>query len=89
MLPPTLLSVSLSACATSPAELRRAGPDHVGAFAVPQDDRSTYNLLLERQRACEQAGGWMGRVHRHGKRPASCRPLSLRRPVEAAFTVRV
>ena len=74
---PALLLISLSACATSPAELRRAGPDHVGTFVVPQDYQSTYNLLLERQRACEQAGGWMGKPVVEGELHADSRAGSI------------
>jgi len=57
---PAVLLIALSGCATSPADLRRAGPDHVGSFVVPQDYESTYGLLLERQRACEQSSLSMG-----------------------------
>lgn len=47
--------VSLAGCATTPSELRNAGPEHRATFVMQQNYQSAYREILARQRACEQA----------------------------------
>jgi len=50
------LLVSLTGCAVTPTELRNTSPDHKASFTLPQNYQAAYRAILERQRACEQAG---------------------------------
>jgi hypothetical protein len=57
---------SLAGCATTPSELRNAGPDHQSQFVVQQGYQATYRALLERQRACEEIGLVTGAINVQG-----------------------
>jgi len=80
-----VLLISLSGCATSPAELRGAAPDHVGSFVVPQGYESTYGLLLERQRACEHAGLLTGKAIVQGELHPEARYGSISAATQGVF----
>jgi len=50
------LLTSLAGCAVTPTELRSTSPDHRASFSMQQNYQAAYRAILERQRACEQAG---------------------------------
>jgi hypothetical protein len=48
--------ICLTGCAVTPTELRNTTPDHRAMFTMQQNYQAAYRAILERQRACEQAG---------------------------------